>query len=909
MINLVLGIKRDSYWKSLHILLIAIAILFIPFTSNAVDLPKTGQTTCWDSSGAVIACAGTGQDGDKLAGVAWPGSRFTDNSDGTMTDNLTGLMWTKDASYPGPPACDLSTVARNWQDALNYVACLNTNNYLGYSDWRIPNRNERVSLANLQAPNTATWLGSRGFTNVYTLDTWSSTTRASNENVAWVSGIRYDTIWSRGKGGSGWGIWAVRSGTGGTVQIPRTGQTDCWDMSGTSRACAGTGEDGDTLAGAAWPSPRFTDNGDGTVTDNLTTLVWLKDANCFGTLNWSDALTSANSLADGSCGLTDGSAAGEWGLPNRNELFSLFDASQSNPALPSDQLYINVMPNNNYWTSTTTVASPASAWVLQMEFGTTNSGHKSTLQSVWPVRGMGVTPAPDIDVTDSVAPNNDLQAAFGNVTEMTTADQSITVTNDGNADLVLGNIAVANPLTTPFSILNDTCSGQTLTAAANCTFTVRFSPGSIGSFSDNFDIPSNDADENPVTFNVSGNGIGVTAPDITVTDAIAPINDLQIPFGNVTEMTTADQTVTVTNDGNANLVIGNVATANFLAAPFSVQNDTCSSQTLTPAGNCTLTIRFEPTTTGAFSDSFDIPSNDADEDPVTVTINGTGIAAPVADITVTDSLAPAGDLQIPFTDLTIGGTSDQTVTITNNGNADLVIGNIAQANTLAAPFNILNDTCSGQTVAATTNCTFVIRFAPVAIGMFSDSFDIPSNDADENPVIFNVTGTGLAGVNNPPSTPMLVSPANGQQGLSSTVTLQWNPSTDPDGDSVSYDVYHCLDADPLNNCTSVATVASFDNKAGNKTLYASVGLGGGIMIMGITFAGALRSRKQTMLLLTMVVISSLMSSCFHSNNTNTNKTYTVAGLATSTTYHWAIVAKDGNGGETQSAVWSYTTAP
>ena len=86
-----------------------------------------------------------------------------------------------------------------------------------------------------------------------------------------------------------------------------------------------TGDDGHYQAGVPVPNPRFTDNGDGTVTDNLTRLTWLKDAGCLGQQTWADALPLANTLADGNvaCGLADGSAEGDWRLPNRNELASL----------------------------------------------------------------------------------------------------------------------------------------------------------------------------------------------------------------------------------------------------------------------------------------------------------------------------------------------------------------------------------------------------------------------------------------------------------------------------------------------------------------------------------------------------------------------------------------------------------
>jgi hypothetical protein len=70
------------------------------------------------------------------------------------------------------------------------------------------------------------------------------------------------------------------------------------------------GDDGAIEAGVPFPSPRFTDHSNGTVTDNLTGLIWLKNANCFGGQLWVNAVSAANALASGSCGLLDGSMAG-----------------------------------------------------------------------------------------------------------------------------------------------------------------------------------------------------------------------------------------------------------------------------------------------------------------------------------------------------------------------------------------------------------------------------------------------------------------------------------------------------------------------------------------------------------------------------------------------------------------------
>ena len=181
--------------------------------------------------------------------------------------------------------------------------------------------------------------------------------------------------------------------------------------------------------------------------------------------------------------------------------------------------------------------------------------------------------------------------------------------------------------------------------------------------------------------------------------------------------------------------------------------------------------------------AYDTSQNESDySNEVSKTIGTGPPPPPEPEITVTDSVTPAGDLQVPFGDITEGNSSDQTVTATNDGNADIIISNIAQANPLTAPFSIINDNCSGQTVAPMANCTVTIRFSPVAAGIFNDSFDIPSNDSDENPVTITVSGTGLA--NNPPAADT-DGPYTGIEGQ--TITLDGSGSTDSDGSIVLYE--------------------------------------------------------------------------------------------------------------------------
>jgi hypothetical protein len=136
----------------------------------------------------------------------------------------------------------------------------------------------------------------------------------------------------------------------------------------------------------AWPNPRFTDNVDGTVTDNLTGLIWLKNANCFTGVTWANALSDCNLLASGSCGLTDSSSAGYWRLPNVKELLSLIDYDNYNPALPTGHPFTGVQ-SDFYWSATTSAHSSIDAWAVHMDYGNMDNGYKDSPLYVWPVRG------------------------------------------------------------------------------------------------------------------------------------------------------------------------------------------------------------------------------------------------------------------------------------------------------------------------------------------------------------------------------------------------------------------------------------------------------------------------------------------------------------------------------------------
>jgi hypothetical protein len=173
--------------------------------------------------------------------------------------------------------------------------------------------------------------------------------------------------------------------------------------------------------------------------------------------------------------------------------------------------------------------------------------------------------------------------------------------------------------------------------------------------------------------------------------------------------------------------------------------------------------------------------------------------------------------------------------------------------------------------------------------------------------------------NNPPSVSQLVYPADGQQDVETTVTLEWEPATDPDGDPVSYDVYNCTDSDPLNHCEVAGStgpdtaVATASNPLRSDNYYASLGLGGGVVVLAIAIPGLMRNRKQLALILAALLLDVFLAGCSDSSNSNRstsdpiNQTFTISGLDAETTYYWTVLARDDKGGETPGVVRSYTT--
>ena len=176
-----------------------------------------------------------------------------------------------------------------------------------------------------------------------------------------------------------------------------TGQTTCWNEAGEVISCAGTGQDGESQTGVPF---AYIDNGDGTITDSNTGLVWekLSDDGSINdqdtTYNWTEALSVKIAALNSGAGYAGHS---DWRLPNWRELGSIVNVENVNPST-SPAFNTGCVPNctsltcsctksSNYWSSSTYAVNPTHAWGVLFYDGNPSAVYKTGTYYVRAVRG------------------------------------------------------------------------------------------------------------------------------------------------------------------------------------------------------------------------------------------------------------------------------------------------------------------------------------------------------------------------------------------------------------------------------------------------------------------------------------------------------------------------------------------
>jgi hypothetical protein len=223
---------------------------------------------------------------------------------------------------------------------------------------------------------------------------------------------------------------------------------------------------------------------------------------------------------------------------------------------------------------------------------------------VTPTRALGFTP-------------NAL--TFGSQTLNTSSGpMTVLITNVGTAPVTMGLISVNGTNAADFIVAGN-CSSTVLVPGASCTLSIAFRPTALGSRSATITVNS-DASNSPLLISVSGTGTSsaVAAAGVSATD---------LDFGSVATEASSRQVLIVTNIGGAPLVIGANVLGGTNAGDFTI-TDGCAGQTINPGNNCAVTIVFRPQALGPRIATLTFNSN-ASNDPVTVTLRGTGVSVPI----------------------------------------------------------------------------------------------------------------------------------------------------------------------------------------------------------------------------------------------------------------------------------------
>ncbi len=319
---------------------------------------------------------------------------------------------------------------------------------------------------------------------------------------------------------------------------------------------------------------------------------------------------------------------------------------------------------------------------------------------------------------------NPTSVNFGNQTvAITSAAQSVTVTNTGQASLHITSVSITGTNAADFAKTADTCTGATVAANATCAVSVTFTPGALGSRGASLSF-ADDAPASPQAVALSGTGAGA-APAVS-------LNPTSLSFGaQNTGTTSAAKAVTVTNTGTASLHVTMVSLAGANASDFVISADACTGATVAVNATCIVSVTFKPTAAGARNASLTF-TDDAGASPQSAPLSGTGVAPGIA----------FNPPSLAYGNQGTGTTSAaQPVIVTNNGTASLHVTTVTLTGTNAGDFAKSADTCTGATVAINATCTVSVTFSPTATGARVAALSF-ADDATGSPQTVALSGTG-----------------------------------------------------------------------------------------------------------------------------------------------------------------------
>lgn len=364
-------------------------VLIVSGIAFASPVPDTGQTKCYDAAGNVIACPSPGSPlygqfaNYSLSPMSYTkldgsGNALPDSaaSWSMVKDNVTGLTWEAKTgsdgvqNYSDPHDADntytwydsnqatnggnAGTSAGDGKNTEAFIKSLNDANFGGFSDWRLPTITELANLVDFSIAYPGPSITAAYFSGIPQTWFWSSSTVAMDNSKAWDMDYKYSYNYDDAKSAQGH-VMAVHGGAAAAQVRALTQKLSAQPVAAYS---------------------PLTDNGDGTVTDSSTGLMWQKTGSG-DTMTWENALSYCTGLNLG--GYTD------WRLPTIKEAWSLVDYDNYLPAI--DTSFFTDVQAFSYWTSTTYSYNPSHGWTMDFQNGYANDGDKTYYGYVRAVRG------------------------------------------------------------------------------------------------------------------------------------------------------------------------------------------------------------------------------------------------------------------------------------------------------------------------------------------------------------------------------------------------------------------------------------------------------------------------------------------------------------------------------------------
>jgi uncharacterized protein DUF1566/peptidase C13-like protein/HYDIN/CFA65/VesB family protein/Ser-Thr-rich glycosyl-phosphatidyl-inositol-anchored membrane family protein len=638
-------------------------VFSIPLLALAGPVPDTGQTICYDNSG-VTDCPSTGEPfyGQDASYTINPPSytKLDENGDALpddattwvmVRDNVTGLIWEvkaddesihdKDNTYTW---YDSNTETNGGDagtpgdgtDTEDFIQALNDASFGGYSDWRLPNREELHSIIDYGRHSPS--IDIKYFPYTLSNHYWSSTTLVGDNYMAWrvnfLSGYDgYDLDY--GKSNSYY-IRAVRGGQS---------------------------------------SSKLVDNGDGTVTDVSTGLMWQQTHG--EAMTWEVALAYCEDLSH--AGYSD------WRLPNIKELSSIVDLNTDGPAI--DKTYFPNTVSSGYWSSTTDVSYIYGAWYVHFLSGivfdmngsdyvrAVRGGQNRLLDYLvihTPSQGGGLTPGSVMKITW------DTKDIPGNV--------KISISRQGGKDGTFSE-------TIAESTENDGSYNWAVTGPDSFNCMLKMEPLEAG-------------------YESKGTIQGL----FTIDNPTMSVDQPSHNYGSaIVGSSCPVKTFTITNTGLGGLQINNVSITGQDTSDFLITSNGCTGQALQPSDLCTIDVEFCPTSTGEKNAKLSISSNDPTEPLIELSLAGLGLNPADLMVTLADEFEAIGALGGPFTP------TSSTYTLENTGDVPL-----NWTASKSAVWMDLSATSGSLESGATTQVTVSINNVAenYALGTYTDTVSI-----------------------------------------------------------------------------------------------------------------------------------------------------------------------------------------